>query len=1243
MQLPKKLIPYEKKAESIIKKGLVKDIEFSGSTFQILVLDHSSDLDGNWAFLQLDAKGDLLDSFCGCEESETHGACPHIAAAYLRIYNERERPIHSRFRDSLWNELCIIFLDRLGDLPSQLNKISDVRYEARDHKKNLLFYIESKTSEGYEKLESIIESRIEETEETSLKFSNLTEDELNLWRQGKPTPQLKYELSFWYDIAKWLMILQDLRKPYNIVFSYSDTKIPTSIKISFPELEIFFHLRREDLIKIIPFLSSVNSPLSVHTTQREAIQKIVYDKHQAALIVELKENHSKSEEPVTIHDKEYIFGGWIYIPGEGFYAIDQHHILAEPKIEGKRISDVLESHSTILKKLLVGDEIHEDPIKLSHHLFFDENWNLHIEAYLFQPEDLTIPYSRSFGKWVYQDPLGFFRVEGQLFQDLHTEILNEDVHTFVSQYRFWLNLIPGFNTHLKGIEINIGYEITPNLALQFHRLIASSKQTKTKDFGAWVYVEGEGFYSKINTNIGVMINYENPIPFFEVSNFIKKNSKELILIPNFFNKENPVINIYLKIFTEINKIYIEPQHELISSAFDKNVIFFDDYVYVEEQGFYEIPLKFRLPLEYREKICLTTNEEIQKFLENDLPAFSSNIHKIDKKIYESSNITLEAEKIIIPKSKEKGTYGFQLYYVSDQGEINLADLWKALEQGKRYYFSDAGRIDFNEQRFQWLKSLKKKQVDFRSNTIYLSTLEFLRINSFDEIILRKNRQKNYSESRKILDNLLNLTILDKPDLSLLKSNLWPYQETGVSWLWFLYLNQLSGLLCDDMGLGKTHQSMALIAGICKFNQEYHLEKKLHFLVVCPTSVIYHWQEKVNMFLPNLRVCTYHGMNRSFNEFLQDYDILLTSYGVWRNEVANLKKVHFELAILDEIQIAKNHSSGIHKALLKINSSMFLGLTGTPIENKIRELKALFDIILPGYMMGDKEYYEYFIKPIEKDENHERKTLLQRYVKPFILRRRKEEVLLDLPTKIEEVSHCELLEEQFILYNQVIEQSEKKIIDELKNDSQPIPYIHIFALLSSLKQICNHPAVYFKDPDNYDNYQSGKWNLFLELLSEARESGQKVVIFSQFLTMLDIFENYLNDHKIGYASIRGATIKRAEEIKRFNHDPNCEVFIGSLQASGLGIDLTAGNVVIHYDRWWNAAREDQATDRVHRLGQKRGVQVFKLVTKNTFEEDIDQMITKKGKWLEEVIGTDDHGFVKKFSRDELIQLLHYVKR
>ena len=248
------------------------------------------------------------------------------------------------------------------------------------------------------------------------------------------------------------------------------------------------------------------------------------------------------------------------------------------------------------------------------------------------------------------------------------------------------------------------------------------------------------------------------------------------------------------------------------------------------------------------------------------------------------------------------------------------------------------------------------------------------------------------------------------------------------------------------------------------------------------------------------------------------------------------------------------------------------------------------------------------------------------------------MLPDLPPKTEDLYFTELVGEQKELYRQVASRQAVPLIQQLHDEQSPIPYMHIFALLSALKQVCNHPASYLRDVENYTRYDSGKWGAFIELLEEAQESGQKVVVFSQFLSMLDIMSLYLNSKNIGFAQIRGSTKDRREEIERFQHDPSCQVFLGSLQAAGLGIDLTAGSIVIHYDRWWNAARENQATDRVHRIGQNRGVMVYKLMTAKTIEERIDQMIARKARLFEDVIAYDDHQVVKKLDRAELLELL-----
>jgi SNF2 family DNA or RNA helicase len=584
----------------------------------------------------------------------------------------------------------------------------------------------------------------------------------------------------------------------------------------------------------------------------------------------------------------------------------------------------------------------------------------------------------------------------------------------------------------------------------------------------------------------------------------------------------------------------------------------------------------------------------------------------------------------IEKEKE-GHFLVDLKYESDIGTVTGLQIWEALQGGRRYLFSEAGLILLKQSRFNWIKGLAKKRWLKKGEQVALTSVEWIRLFIFEEIAPPQDQ-----ESLKIFEEFKQFQTHEALNIEGLQSQLRFYQETGLKWLWFLYCHGLSGLLCDEMGLGKTHQAMALLQAAKNKNPSGK------FLVVCPTSVIYHWQELLKRFLPDLRICIFYGIQRTLTNFESHFDLLLTSYGTLRSEKSPLSAIFFDIAIFDETQIAKNAHSQTHKALKLIQARTRIGLTGTPIENRLLELKSLFDVIIPGYMPTDAIFKEMFINPIEKQQDHEKKSLLTRFIHPFILRRKKSEVLLELPEKTEEIAYSVLSDEQKELYRKTYLSLRTPLLKDLHDQDKNVPYMHIFSLLSKLKQICNHPALATGDVDNYKAHASGKWDLFVELLGEARESGQKLVVFSQYLGMLDIIQKYLEEEGIGYATIRGATRDRKSQIEKFRDDPACEVFVGSLQAAGVGIDLIAASVVIHYDRWWNPAKENQATDRVHRIGQNRGVQVFKMVTKGTIEEHIQRLIEKKSGLMEEIIGYDDQDQIKGLDREELVQLIRLME-
>ncbi|MFI0435404.1 MAG: DEAD/DEAH box helicase [Parachlamydiaceae bacterium] len=1241
--LPISLEPYREEAEKALQKKSVKEIEFSGSTYQVLVEDPFT-LCTVWVFLQLEGKGDIKDAFCSADHHCDASDCLHLAIAYLALFNQTSEPLHQRFARSLWNQLCRIYEERLGDHPNKIEATGSGMWSYRSKSGKKIFEIEALQSDAIALFDQILSKRSEETEETSLKFSNLSVEEISSWRQGKPDPQLRYDLSFWSDIAKSLMKQQEEGVPYDISFKYSKHQLPNWIQIHFHHLRIGFYISEANLPLIIDSLQTVQSPLKVYYAPGSEIGCVTYDKKNQMLHIQEKKRDSETDLHIPSDDGHSVrLNGWKFIVGKGFYAEESHELLKHPILHGEEIAQTLSEHARLISSLITNCHVYQEPTPLSFQLSFDKNWNLHISTYLFEPGDLGTADAWLMNNWAYLDGDGFYPVEGNHFHDIKCMIAAHQVSEFVSQNRGWLNSQEGFQTHVRSIEFQLRYEVSQNQRLTFSRSLEKVKdKTVQQDFGAWIYLKGYGFFSKKASSFHFLLKPGISLSAEQIPLFIRMNQDELELIPHFFNPRCPIAKAGLKIkLTDKQKIKITPEYELLAPYKGQQIQLFDDFVYLKNEGFHEIPLDLRLPEKFRHPLEIE-GEDLNLFLSYEIDELYPYAAHLDPQLIKEKEWSLVADLIERAAEKGRGWYRFRLFYQTKRGLVSILQLRKSMNKKSPFGFFQAGLIDLRDERFDWLRRLPKDR--FEADTILLTSLEFMRLNAFDPIQMLQDEKNGGQRQSSIalLDDLINLHTPEQPDMGGLLSHLRPYQEVGVQWLWFLYRQQLSGLLCDDMGLGKTHQAMALLVSISNLYRTFAEGTRHHFLIVCPTSVIYHWQEKLQQFLPGLKICSFYGAGRSLETFQNEYDVLLTSYGILRNEQEQLSKLPFEVAVFDEIQVAKNQFSRVYTALTKIKAQMKLGLTGTPIENHLRELKSLFDIVLPSYMPGESDYREIFIKPIEKEIDAQKKKLLNRLIHPFILRRKKEDVLKDLPEKIEEIAYCDLLSYQQKLYTDVLELRRHHLLEELKNEGGSIPYLHIFSLLSSLKQICDHPAVYLKQPQDYQQYSSGKWELFLEILREARESQQKVVVFSQYLGMMDIIEHYLINERIGFASLRGATQNRKEQLQLFNHDPSCEVFVGSLQAAGLGIDLTAGSVVIHYDRWWNAARENQATDRVHRIGQTRGVQVFKLVTKRTFEEKIDAMISRKGRLMEDVVGVDDQNMLKTFSRHDLIELLELVK-
>ncbi|MGZ3450132.1 MAG: DEAD/DEAH box helicase [Polyangiales bacterium] len=473
----------------------------------------------------------------------------------------------------------------------------------------------------------------------------------------------------------------------------------------------------------------------------------------------------------------------------------------------------------------------------------------------------------------------------------------------------------------------------------------------------------------------------------------------------------------------------------------------------------------------------------------------------------------------------------------------------------------------------------------------------------------------------------------------LKATLRPYQESGLAWLAFLHELGTGGVLADDMGLGKTVQTIALLLHLKnerKKKEEAGEKPGRHLaLIVAPTSVVPNWLREIEKFAPSLKAVAWHGADRHEKaEELEDQDIVITSYALMRRDEEQLGKLDLAYAILDEAQQIKNPMSATARAAKKLNAHRRLALTGTPIENRLSEIWSIFDFVSPG-LLGDLARFEQrYSTPIDRGDS-KAAARLRSAIHPFTLRRTKEEVAKDLPEKIEIEQAVELAPEQQKLYGQVLQEVRASVLGEIDKVGVAKAQIQILAALTRLRQVACDPRL-LGLPRAFTDADSGKVEALRELVQEAYAGGHRALIFSQFTSMLALIKKAMDEDGIKYEYLDGSTKDRLERVERFNHDPTVTVFLISLKAGGMGLNLTGADTVVHFDPWWNPAVEDQATDRAHRIGQTKVVTVYKLVAKGTIEEKILQLAGKKRALVDAVL-TEDAGGAKKLTRADIDEL------
>ena len=690
------------------------------------------------------------------------------------------------------------------------------------------------------------------------------------------------------------------------------------------------------------------------------------------------------------------------------------------------------------------------------------------------------------------------------------------------------------------------------------------------------------------------------------------------------------------------KLYFDYYYNAISCniVFDYNnneVNYFDKTSNILRDKDYEEEVLNRL-FDYNfkivnDKIIMDDIDYIGEFIENDLAKLLD-----EYEVYTSDKV----KKTKILKSNVRSSFGIGedniLSYNFNLGNISdkeIDDVLNSLKNKKKYYRLKNGDI-INLEEDNDLKELNRLIDDMDIDNLDSGVIPKYRAIYLDSL---KNTKYSIIETNNLFDNFIDnfnkykdLDVnLSKKDLSILRD----YQVTGVKWLYNIYKCELGSILADEMGLGKSIQFIYFIKQILKENKDYKI------LIVAPTSLIFNWEKEFEKFGSELKYKVLYGNKEKRIEQLDNIDenIIITTYGLIREDIDIYKDINFEVMAIDEAQNIKNVSALISKSVKKINAKVKFALTGTPLENSVLELWSIFDFIMPGFLTNLKAFQsKYNIKDTD-EENINRLDNLKIQIKPFILRRKKSDVLTELPPKIENNIYIDLNTEQKKLYASVVEKTKKEIEELVNTEGFEKSRIKILSLITRLRQICIDPKIIY---ENY-KHESSKMIELVKIVKEVIGNGHKILIFTSFKTALDIANRELNNEGITSYVIDGSVKakRRMELVENFNKD-DTNVFLITLKAGGTGLNLTSADVVIHLDLWWNPQVENQATDRSHRIGQKNTVEVIKLVCKGTIEEKILELQNKKKILADTLIeGEDrDKNIISSLSEEDIRSLFTY---
>ena len=566
-------------------------------------------------------------------------------------------------------------------------------------------------------------------------------------------------------------------------------------------------------------------------------------------------------------------------------------------------------------------------------------------------------------------------------------------------------------------------------------------------------------------------------------------------------------------------------------------------------------------------------------------------------------------------------------------QIAIGDQVMSLEEYKKLIKNAAGLIKFKENYIYVDEADLEKLHKHFTQTKPLNSFQLLQTALSEEY-----EGAPVTLTRETRDLIAELTSNENIPLPKgINAQLRPYQERGYSWMYRNSRIGFGSIIADDMGLGKTLQVISILL---KFKEEGAINNKHKALVIVPTGLLTNWQTEIQKFAPSISSHIYHGTTRNLKDF--DADVMLTTYGVVRSDADLLKKQKWQVAIIDEAQNIKNNDTAQSKAVKSIDAQIRIAMSGTPVENRLSEFWSIMDFANKGYLGTAKTFKEDYGQPIQIYNDAQVVSRFRKVTAPFMMRRMKNDksIISDLPDKIEQNQFAILTKPQAILYEKTTQLAMDEIEGITDSDSHSLFKRQglVLQMILALKQICNHPTQFLKN-EKFDASLSGKTELLFELLESIIESGEKVLVFTQFREMGALLERFIEE-RFGEKPMfyhGGSNVnQRKEMVDRFQYNRADKIFLLSLKAAGTGLNLTAASHVIHYDLWWNPAVENQATDRAYRIGQDKNVMVHRMITKNTFEERIDEMIQQKKHLADMTVATGEN-WIGKLSNKELREI------